>query len=107
MGSYLAILSARFRMLLQYRAAALAGVATQVFWGLIRIMIFEGFYRSTTQVQPMTLAQTVSYLWLGQAMLGLTLWSTDADNTAAFCAGQPRPAAAAEGLEGPAQARAR
>jgi ABC-2 type transport system permease protein len=79
MRSYLAILSARFRMLMQYRAAAAAGVATQVFWGLIRLMIFEGFYRSTTQAQPMSLAQVIGYVWLGQAMLGLTLWSTDAD----------------------------
>ena len=30
----------------QNRAAALAGMFTQLFWGLIRIMIFEAFYRS-------------------------------------------------------------
>ena len=36
MRPYWAVLSARFRMLLQYRAAALAGLGTQVFWGLIR-----------------------------------------------------------------------
>lgn len=43
MTPYLAILSARFRTLLQYRAAAAAGFGTQLFWGLIRMMIFEAF----------------------------------------------------------------
>ena len=43
MRAYWAIFSARFRALLQYRAAAAAGCVTQVFWGLIRVMIFAGF----------------------------------------------------------------
>ena len=46
---YLSIFSAKFRTLLQYRAAALAGCGTQLFWGVIRMMIFEGFYRSSSQ----------------------------------------------------------
>ena len=77
MRPYLAILSARFRMLLQYRAAALAGFATQLFWGGIRMMIFTAFFQSTTAPQPMTLAQTIAYVWLGQAFLGLILFRTD------------------------------
>jgi len=76
---YLAIVSARFRMLLQYRAAAWAGVATQGFWGLIRVMVFDAFYRSSSATQPMTLDQTVSYIWLGQATIGLLIFSVDAD----------------------------
>ena len=36
MKPYWANFSARFRLLLQYRAAALAVLATQLFWGLIR-----------------------------------------------------------------------
>ena len=69
MRPYWAVLVARFRVMLQYRAAALAGFGTQLFWGLIRVMIFEAFYRSSTATQPMTYPQTVSYLWLVQAML--------------------------------------
>ena len=69
MRPYWAVLAARFRMMLQYRAAALAGLATQLFWGLIRVMIFDAFYRSSTAAQPMTYSQTVSYLWLVQALL--------------------------------------
>lgn len=54
MISYWATLSARFRTLLQYRAAALAGMGTQLFWGLVRVMIFEAFFRSTIAEQPMS-----------------------------------------------------
>jgi ABC-2 type transport system permease protein len=76
---YIALTGARYRVLLQYRAAALAGFGTQLFWGLIRVMVFEAFYRSTTAVQPMTYSQTVTYLWLIQAMLLLIPWSVDSE----------------------------
>ena len=74
---YLAILSARYRMLLQYRAAAMAGAGTQFFWGFIRIMILQAFYRSSTGDPPMNFADVVSYIWLGQALLGLLPWNHD------------------------------
>ena len=79
MTPYYALVSARFRMLLQYRAAAAAGFGTQLFWGLIRVMIFEAFYRSTNAPQPMSYPQVVTYIWLGQAMLGMLPWSIDHD----------------------------
>ena len=79
MTPYLAVLSARFRMLLQYRAAALAGFATNLFWGFIRVMIFEAFYRSSDAPQPMSRAEVVNYVWLGQAMFALLPWSVDND----------------------------
>ncbi len=77
--SYIAVLSARFRSLLQYRAAALAGFGTQLFWGLIRVMIFEAFYRSSTAAQPMTYDEVVTYIWLGQAFLMLLPYNADPD----------------------------
>ncbi len=79
MTAYAAVIGARFRMLLQYRAAALAGVATQLFGGLIRVKIFEAFYRSTTAPQPMDFRQVVTYVWLGQAFFALLPWAVDAD----------------------------
>ncbi len=79
MRPYLAMLRARFRTLLQYRAAALAGFGTQLFWGLIRVMIFEAFYRSSTAPQPMSLENTVTYLWLTQAMFHLLPYRLDGD----------------------------
>jgi len=74
---YRALLSAQMRSLLQYRAAAVAGIATQLFFGLIMVMIFEAFYRSTTTPMPMSLRETVAYVWLGQAMLGMFPWNVD------------------------------
>ena len=66
-------------MLLQYRAAAAAGLGTQLFWGLIRVMIFEAFYRTSTVQQPISLPDVVTYVWLGQAFLGLQPWGVDRD----------------------------
>ena len=79
MKPYLATLSARFRMLLQYRAAALAGVVTQVFFGLVRVMIFQAFFQSSRNAQPMTGPQTTTYLWLGQAFLVITMMGVDSE----------------------------
>src|SRR5947207_15875394 len=80
-GSYLAIVSARFRMLLQYRAAALAGIWTQIFFGFVLIMVYEAFYRSSTNeaLKPMTMAQIASYVWLGQALLRMLPWNADSE----------------------------
>jgi ABC-2 type transport system permease protein len=78
-SGYLAVLDARFRALLQYRAAAAAGFGTQLFWGLIRVMIYDAFYRSSTAPQPMSYQEVVTYIWLGQAMLGIILWGVDTD----------------------------
>ena len=44
MNSYVAIFKCRISALFQYRAAALAGCCDQVFWGLMRVMIFTAFY---------------------------------------------------------------
>ena len=79
MRSYWAIITARFRMLLQYRMAAVAGLGTQLFWGLMRVMIFTAFYHSTTKAQPMSLEQVITYVWLGQAMLGMLPWNVDTE----------------------------
>jgi ABC-2 type transport system permease protein len=80
MRPYTAILSARFRMLLQYRAAALAGIGTQLFFGLVRMMIFEAFYRSPSAgQQPMDAQQVTTYIWLGQAFLLLAMLHLDGD----------------------------
>ncbi|HVQ65391.1 MAG TPA: ABC-2 type transporter, partial [Terriglobia bacterium] len=79
MKPYLSIVVSRFQMLLQYRAAAVAGVVTQIFWGIVRTMIFDAFYRSSSGPQPLTHDQTLTYIWLGQAMLLLTILNVDAD----------------------------
>jgi ABC-2 type transport system permease protein len=75
--AYIAVFSARFRALLQYRAAALAGLGTQIFWGFIHVMIFGAFYASSTAPQPMQLEQVITYIWLKQALLLLLPWRPD------------------------------
>lgn len=79
MSGYRALISARFRTLLQYRAAAIAGLSTQLFWGLIRVMIFEAFFLSSTLSQPMELVEVVTYIWLGQAFFVMLPWNVDQD----------------------------
>jgi ABC-2 type transport system permease protein len=77
---YVAIVGVRFRLLLQYRAAAIAGLWTQIFFGLVLIMVYEAFYRSApTAAQPMAFAQVASYVWLGQALLAMLPWNVDAE----------------------------
>jgi len=78
LAPYLAVLRARFVLMLQYRAAAAAGFATQAWFGLISIMVLAGFYRGAAH-QPLSLHQAIGYVWLGQALLVLLPWSADPD----------------------------
>src|SRR5262245_17354967 len=74
---YLAILAARFLMMLQYRAAALAGIVTQFWFGAIMVTGLAAFYASGRGAPPITLEQAITYTWLGQAFLGLLPWNVD------------------------------
>jgi ABC-2 type transport system permease protein len=76
---YLALFRARFGVLVQYRAAAFAGFVTQAFFGIVRIMILEAFYKNGAGARPMTLAQAVTYIWLGQAFFHLLPYSSSPD----------------------------
>ncbi len=75
--SYFAIASARYQTLLQYRSAAFADLMTQILWGMIKIMVITAFFGVSSGEQPLSLAQVVSYIWLGQALLGMLPWNTD------------------------------
>jgi len=77
MRPYFAIFAARFLMMLQYRAAALAGIATQFWFGAIMIMALSAFYTGAHGSVSITLAQAITYIWLGQAFLGLLPWNVD------------------------------
>lgn len=79
MSGYLAIFCIRAKALLQYRAAALAGLATQFFWALIYVMIFKAFYASTSAREPLSLAQTLTFVWIGQSIMPLLPWRSDKD----------------------------
>jgi ABC-2 type transport system permease protein len=88
MKKYLAIFRIRFINALQYRAAALAGMATQFAWGFMEIFAFAAFYRANPGAFPMEFSQTVSYLWMQQAFLALfMMWFWENDIAAAITEG--------------------
>ena len=71
MKKYWAFFRLRFSMGLQYRAAALAGIATQFVWGGLEILAFRAFYEADPGAFPMTFQATSTYIWLQQAFLAL------------------------------------
>lgn len=77
MKGLIALFRMRLSVGLQYRAAAFAGVFTQIFFGLVMVMTYTAFFDSTTLEMPMTLPQTITYIWLGQGMFSLIPWSPD------------------------------
>lgn len=77
MKPYWALFRTRMRLLLQYRTAALAGIATQWLFGFVMVSVLIAFYHFSASAQPMTLQQTVTYTWVGQAMLGMQPWNVD------------------------------
>ena len=75
--AYSSILTLRFREVAQYRAAAWAGVFTQVVFGFIIFMSLDAFFRADPDRAPMNRQQLLSYVWLAQAFLGLLPWNID------------------------------
>lgn len=70
-SKYISFFRMRFIAGLQYRAAALAGIATQFFWGVMNILLFRVFYQENSAAFPMTFRAFSSYIWLQQAFLAL------------------------------------
>jgi ABC-2 type transport system permease protein len=79
MRAYVSILRLRFMLLIQYRVAAIAGICTQFLFGFVRVMIIAAFYASTTATAPMSYGQSVTYIWISQALLGMLPWNGDAE----------------------------
>jgi ABC-2 type transport system permease protein len=78
MRAYLSVWKLRFINGLQYRAAALAGMATQLFFGFIFINIYVAFYSQSAGQQPISLKDIVAYTWLQQVFLAfIMLWFRD------------------------------
>jgi len=78
MKAYLSLFQMRLLKGLQYRVSALAGVATQFFWGFMYLMIYLAFYTSTEGAQPISFEELVQVLWLQQAFLAfVNYWFRD------------------------------
>ncbi len=72
---YLSVLRLRAVMETQYRAAALGGLVTQVFFGLVYIFLYTALYAGES---PEALQDTITYVWL-QQMFFRMLFSTDGE----------------------------
>ena len=59
-----------------YRAATLAGLGTNFFWGILRISVVTALYQGQAQVAGLSLANAVTFTCLSQATIGvLSLFS--------------------------------
>ena len=80
MKKYLSFFKIRFIAGLQYRAAALAGIATQFAWGGMNILMFRALYKSGGNSFPMTFPELSNYIWMQQAFLAMFMaWFFDGD----------------------------
>ena len=72
MRAYLSYFKSELMVGLQYRAAALAGLSTQFFWGIILSFIYMSFY-SHASIEDFSIRELMCYVWLNQAFFSLVL----------------------------------
>jgi len=60
-----------FQRQLTYRAAAMAGLATNLFFGMLRAAVLVALYGARQEVAGISLAGAVTYTGLSQAVIGL------------------------------------
>ena len=76
MKRYFAFFRMRLVAGLQYRAAALAGMSTQVVWGAMEVLLYRAFWLESPERFPMGMEQLSAYIWLQQAFLAFfAMWS--------------------------------
>ena len=73
MKPYISLLRVRFLNGLQYRAAALGGLATQFFWGIMLVFIYKAFYGDATSSNGFSYKDLVTFVWLQQAFLSFVM----------------------------------
>ena len=61
MKTYISYFKLKFITGLQYRAAAIAGISTQLFFGIVYISVYVAFYESGSNNLPMKLNELVIY----------------------------------------------
>lgn len=69
MKKYLSIFRIRFIHSVQYRIVVFSHLFTGFLWGLMLVLAYAAFYRTNPSAFPMTLSQTVSYMWMQQTFL--------------------------------------
>lgn len=72
MKAYINFFKLRIITNLQYRVAALAGISTQLFFGITYMMLYLAIYESNSSASvPMDLESLITYVWLGQAFFAV------------------------------------
>lgn len=66
MRAYISNFKLRIMMFLQYRSAAIAGLTTQFFWGMMLVFIYMSLYGNSGN-DNMNLNEVITYVWLHQA----------------------------------------
>ncbi len=74
MRAYFSLWKVRFLTLIQYRSAAAAGIATQIVFGMIYVMAMHAFYEFSSDGQSISLQQSINFIWINQALLGMLPW---------------------------------
>lgn len=69
MKKYISFFKMRLLAGLQYRAAAWAGMSTQLVWGIMEILLYRAFYLESPEKFPMGMEALAAYIWLQQAFL--------------------------------------
>ncbi|MDR1630332.1 MAG: ABC-2 family transporter protein [Oscillospiraceae bacterium] len=88
MTKYLSLFKIRFLTGLQYRAAALAGLATQFAWGGFYILFYKALNEANPAALPMEMGQLASYVWLNQAFIMMyATWFWDKEIADAISSG--------------------
>lgn len=80
MKKYVSFFKMRLMAGLQYRAAALAGMSTQLVWGAMEVLLYRAFWREMPERFPMGMEALASYIWLQQAFLAFfAMWNWEYD----------------------------
>lgn len=69
MRLYRELITLAFQRQMTYRAANLAGLITNVFFGLLRAMVLIALFGTQAQVEGMTVADAITYTGLTQAII--------------------------------------
>jgi ABC-2 type transport system permease protein len=59
-----------FQRQISYRAATLAGLATNFFWGLLRVALMTALYKTQVEVAGFSLRDAITFTGLTQALIG-------------------------------------
>ena len=80
MRAYWAMLLAGFRRQATYRLAAVSGLATNAFFGVVRTAIFLALYRERARVGGLDVRDALTYVWVLEALFGVIfvtwIWET-------------------------------